>query len=169
MSAPLEHILSQVARKGSWYGGGTAAALGLSVSAALLEKLAQQPKDQQRLRAIRHLGLRLAEQDAQVFARVIAASRLNGSGRRATALKQAIEIPYQVYQGAASVLAIGRRFRRSIKPRFQSDVRCAIALAQASKDAAKGFVDANLAWLDDERYSRLMRRRLKLSTAHARH
>ena len=159
MSAPLEHVLSQVARKGSWYGGGTAAALGLSLSAALLEKLAHRADDQRRLRALRHLGLRLAEQDAQAFARVIAASR-HGSAGKSKALKQAIDIPCQVYESATRVRAIGRRIARTIKPRFQSDVRCALALAQASAQGAQGFINANLMWLNDRRYASLIRQKL---------
>ena len=168
MSAPLEHVLSQVARKGSWYGGGTAAALGVGISAALLQKLAQRSGDQKRLEAIRHLALRLAEEDAEVFARVIAACRHNGSAAKSKALKRAVEIPCQVYESASRVHAIGQRLRRSIKPRFQSDVRCALALAQAGRQAAKGFIEANLMWLNEPRYARIIRRRLRRSPSDVR-
>ena len=123
------------------------AALSLGLSAALLEKLAHRPEDRKRLNAIWRRSLHLAEQDAVVFARVIAATRTGRRSAVVSALKRAIAVPAQVAKDAGAMQRMGARLRRSIKPRFQSDVRCAIAIAKASETAAQGFVDANRQWL----------------------
>lgn len=161
MSAPLSQFLAQVARRGSWYGGGSAAALAAGLSAALLEKLVQPPSDRRRLQRIRQRSIDLAERDAAVFANVIAATR---TGRRALfvkAMKAAIDVPCRVYEGASAVAAIGRRAQRTINPRLQSDLRCAVALAQAASKGSAGFIDANLAWLKDRAYAARIRRKLR--------
>ena len=166
MSTPLEQFLAQIARKGSWHGGGTVAALSFSLSAALLEKLTHQPESHRRLHRLWHLGLTLAEEDARVFASVIATSRPGYRKAQQKRLKQAIDIPCQVYEGAGEVLKLAQRLRRTIKPRFQSDVRCALSLARASQQASLGFINANLAWLGNRAYARTIHQRLQKSATH---
>ncbi|MBI4597376.1 MAG: cyclodeaminase/cyclohydrolase family protein [Candidatus Omnitrophica bacterium] len=161
MHVPLSKFLGQVAQQGSWYGGGTAAALGVGLSAALLEKLAHHPADRKRLKQIRQRSLWLAERDAAVFAGVIAACRTGRRGTFRQALRAAVEVPCRVYEDAQAVRALGRKIQRTIAPRLQSDVRCAMALAEAGQAGAQGFINANLAWLNDRAYALRIRRRLR--------
>lgn len=169
MRASLEQFLESVARRGSWVGGGSAAALSGALSAALLEKLLLQPSSVKRLRTIRRECLRLIDEDALTFARVIEATRAKRADAFANALKRATDVPCRVAEHAAAVQASCRAARRLIKPRFQSDLRCAQALARAAEQSAWALIQTNLAWLKDRSYSRSVRRRLARSRrAHGR-
>ena len=161
MSQSLNTFLEQVARRGSRFGGGSVAALSAALSAALLEKLVTQPQTGQRLRRIRRECLRLVDRDAAAFARVVASSRSGNQVRFRRALKDAIEIPMRVIAYAQAVRAAGRIARRSIAPRFQSDLRCAMALTDAAATSARALINANLAWLGDRRYAAVLRHRLR--------
>ena len=142
-------------------GGGSVAALSAALAAALLEKLVVQPRPAYRLRHVRRASLRLMEQDAVRFARVIAATR---SGKRRTfanALKAATDVPCQVFEHAQAIQAACRWAQRSVKPKFQSDLRCAMATALAASESARTLIETNLAWLNDERYARIVHSRLQ--------
>lgn len=146
------------------------AALCAALSAALLEKLVVQPQMARRLRGMRRESLQLVRRDAQLFARVIHATR--GGNRRvlSTSLKAATAVPYRVWANAQAIQAACRAAQRSVKPRFQSDLRCAMAVALAASESARTLIHTNLAWLNDGAYSRAMRRRLQRGTrphAHA--
>jgi formiminotetrahydrofolate cyclodeaminase len=160
LSVPIEEFLHQIARRGSLFGGGSAAALTAALSAALLEKLVTAPRVSRRLRRIRQECLTLTLRDAQVFGRVIAASRRKHHAVFARALKQAVDVPWQVFGHAQSVQAACAAARRLVKIRFQSDLRCASAIARAAQDSARVLILTNLAWLNNPAYSRAMRRRL---------
>ena len=67
----LEQFLEQVARRGSWVGGGSVAALSAALAAAVLEKLVVQPSAGRRLKTIRRQCLALVSQDAERFAKAI--------------------------------------------------------------------------------------------------
>lgn len=161
MHGSVEAFVGQVARRGSWYGGGSAAALSGALSAALLEKLLLQPAAVRRLRRVRHSCLRLIEEDARSFAQVIAATRSPGRRRFQRALKAATEVPWQVFRHAQAVQALCRKAQRSVKPRWQSDLRCAMALALAAAESARTLIQTNLTWLNDRAYARTMQRRLQ--------
>lgn len=135
-------------------------ALSAALSAALLEKLLARPADAAPIRRIRTACLALAELDATVFGRVIQASRHGDRRRFAAALRKATDVPWTVFRHARAVRAACRKARRSVKPRFQSDLRCAEALAEASGAGAKILVLTNLAWLQDPHYTKQMKRRL---------
>ncbi|MBI4003615.1 MAG: cyclodeaminase/cyclohydrolase family protein, partial [Candidatus Omnitrophica bacterium] len=85
----LEELLRRIARKGSWMGGGSVAALCAALSAALLEKLVVQPAAAQRLRRIRRACLALIPRDARAFSHVIQATRHSDRRGFARALKRA--------------------------------------------------------------------------------
>ena len=161
MYGSLEQFLEQVARRGSWVGGGSVAALGAALSAALLEKLVVRPAAARRLRALRRECVALIERDATTFARVINATRSSNRRAFARSLKIATEAPYRVFANAHLVRAMGRVEQRAIKPQFQSDVRCALALASAAATSAETLVRTNLAWLKDRAYAAAMRKRLR--------
>lgn len=155
----MEQFLARTAAKGSWYGGGSAAALGCAVSAALLEKLASRAASIRRARRIRTRCLRLIDDDAATFARVIRASRRSRAAW-ARALKSAIGVPAEVLRHAAALLRLSRALRREIHPRYRVDLDCAVLLARASGQAARALVATNLAWLGDPAYARRIRRQL---------
>ena len=161
MHGSVEQFLNQVARQGSWVGGGSVAAFSAALSAALLEKLIRTPATARRLHRIRRECLQLVQQDADSFARVIRATRTTNRQAFARSLKAAIDIPRRVHAYAKTLDTASRRARRWINPRFHSDLRCAEALASAAAQAAVAFIDTNLAWLGDPAYSRSVRRQLR--------
>ena len=148
-------------------GGGSAAALCGAVAAALLEKLVHSPGAARRLARVRRDCLRLIQRDADAFARVIRTTRGRGRTAFARALKAATDIPCAVFEHAQAIQAACRSAQRSVKPRFQSDLRCAMAIALAAGESARTLVQTNLAWLDDQAYTRRIRRRLQSAQQHA--
>ena len=161
MHGSLEQFLEQVARPGSRVGGGSVAALRPALAAALLEKLIVRPQVARRLRRTRRECLRLVQRDAGAFTRVVRAVRRSDQSAFRGALRRATEVPWQVFEHAQAIQSTCRAARRSVKPRFQSDLRCAMALALASAESARTLIETNLAWLNDPRYSTQMRRRLQ--------
>ena len=160
LQGSLEHALDEISRRGSWWGGGTVAAFSAALSAALVEKLAAQPSIRRRLQRIRQSCLQLGQADADAFADVIRATRSGSRRAFAHSLKAATEVPYDVLGHACTIEDACRRLERQIRPRYRSDLRCARALACAAGASARGFIDANLAWLRDPVYARRMRRRV---------
>ncbi len=147
----IQELLEEVARRGSWFGGGSVAALGAAASAALLEKLVGPGAVRRQLRRARQQAVRTIEKDARVFARVIAATRRVNASAFRSALKRATALQVGVLEVARNVQKQGRAVRRSIPPKFQSDVRCALALARAAETSAQGLIRANQAWLQRTR------------------
>jgi len=160
MPHSLEQLLEQVARRGSWLGGGSAAALTAALSAALLEKVVTRPRLAQRLRRRRQVCTQLIHRDARMFARVIEATRTSNPRAVQRRLKAATDVPCRVFEHAQAVQQACRAARRSVKPQLQSDLRCALALAEAAGASARVLIQTNLAWLKDAAYARRVRRRL---------
>lgn len=147
MSQAIERFLDEVSHRGSWLGGGSAAALSAALSAALLEKLAARPAQRQALQRIRRACVRLIRQDAETFARAVASAR---SGNRVVfrrRLKAATAVQETVLRHARNVERACGVERRRVKPSFQSDLRCAAALATAAEQSAKALIRANQSWL----------------------
>jgi len=131
------------------------------MSAALLEKLITRPAAAKRLQAVRRECVQLIDRDAVTFSCAIAATRTGRRAEFARALKTATEVPYRVFANAQIIRTMGRAEQRAIKPRFQSDVRCALALAEAAARSAETLIRTNLAWLKDRAYAARMARRLR--------
>ena len=167
MQGSLEQFLEQVARRGSWVGGGSVAALSAALAAALLEKLVHGPRTASRLRRVRRECVALIRRDAELFARVVRATRTKNRRAFERSLKAATDVPCRVFERAQAVQAACRAAQRAVKPQFQSDLRCAMALALAAAESARTLIHTNLAWLDDQAYARATRRRLQ--TASQRH
>jgi len=164
VQASFDLFLEQIARRGSWLGGGSAAAVTAALAAALVEKLTVDAGVRRQVRRLRRDCTRLVQQDAAAFARVIRASR---SGRREAfvrALQAATDVPCQIVEQASAVETACRRTARTIKPQFQSDLRCARALAAAAGASGRALIDTNLKWLNDPAFSRGIRRRLRNAT-----
>ncbi len=159
MRQSIDQFLRRTATRGSWYGGGSAAALTGALSAALLEKLVSGTAASTS-RAIRKRCVALIEADANVFARVIKAYYEQDRAAVQRTLKRAIEVPVAVYRSADQLLALATRTQRTIPQRYQSDVQCVVALGKAARDSARALIMTNLAWLNDADYSRQVRRSL---------
>jgi len=138
--------------------------MSAALSAALLEKLVVKPSLARQLRRIRRSCVALIPKDAERFSRVIQAMRRTDRRLFSRRLKAATEVPWQVFEHAQAVQSACRVAQRSIKPRFQSDLRCALALALAASESARTLIYTNLAWLNERTYSQAMRRRLQSAT-----
>ena len=161
MQGSLKQFLEQVARRGSWVGGGSVAAFSAALSAALLEKLIVRPHVVRALRHARRECLELIQRDADTFARVIEATRTKNQRAFRRSLQAAIDVPCRVFEHAQTIQAECRAAQRAVKPRFQSDLRCAMALALAAAEGARTLIETNLAWLNDRAYAQTIHRRLR--------
>lgn len=161
MGNSLEWFLDETAKRGSWYGGGSAAALTCALAASLLEKLATHPTITQAMRTIRARCATLTHQDAKTFARVIQATVRGDRSATQRALKAAIDIPRQVYVDSQQLLKFSHRIKQTLHPKYQVDLRCAQALARASGQAARALVVTNLSWLGDRAYRARLSRQLR--------
>ena len=141
------------------------AALSAALAAALLEKLVPQAAARQKLRRIRRACLALVARDAAMFSRAIQVSRRGNRARFCRALKAATDVPWQVFAHAQTVQRMCRQAQRSVKPRFQSDLRCALAVALGASESTRTLIQTNLVWLNDATYTRRMRRRLQSATS----
>ena len=164
MQGSLEQFLEDVAQRGSWVGGGSVAALSAALSAALLEKLVYRPQVARRLRRMRRACVVLMERDAEMFAHVIQATRAHQRQAFTRALKTATEVPCRVFEHAQAIQSTCRAAQRSVNPRLQSDLRCAMALAMAASESARTLIQTNLTWLNDRAYTRTIQRRLQSAT-----
>ena len=161
MGNSLEWFLDETAKRGSWYGGGSAAALTCALAASLLEKLANQQTLTRAMRTIRTRCATLTHQDAKTFARVIRATARGDRLATQRALKAAIDIPRQVYVNSQQLLKFSYRIKQTLHPKYQVDLRCAQALAKASGQAARALVMTNLSWLGDGAYRARLAKQLK--------
>ena len=166
MPESLEKFLGQVATRGSWVGGGSVTALSAALAAALLEKLTLDPHAIRRLRRSRRACVRLIRQDAETFARAIRATRSRNGQVFRRALKAATAVQEQGFHHACAVQAASRQARQTVKPRFQSDLRCALKLATAARESAGILIHTNLAWLDEKAYVSTVRRKLRRAARH---
>ena len=161
LSGSLESFLDQVARPGCWLGGGSVAAMSTALAAALFEKLQVSSAMARKCLCIRRECADLVRQDAEAFAEVIHQTRQKDRVKIRRALQVATELQWKVLQHARWVERACHKSGRKLKPRLESDLRCARALAKASSEAARGFILANVAWADDPRYRRRMQQRLR--------
>ena len=137
------------------------AALSAALAAALLEKLVYRPSLARRLRTIRRACLALIQRDAATFSRVIHATRANNRQAFVRALKTATDVPCRVFEYAQLVQAMCRAVQRSVSPKLQSDLRCAMAVSIAAAESARTLILTNLAWLNDRAYTKQIQHRLR--------
>ena len=160
MSSSVRPILDSIAKQGSWYGGGSAAALTCALSAALLEKLLSPARDIRRFRVLRQRCATLVDEDARTLSHVIRAY-YHGDARAAKRrLKAAIRIPADICLASQELLAQARASAHLIKPRYRVDLRCAMELAKAAGTSARALVETNLSWLDEPAFTRRVRAEL---------
>ncbi len=161
MRDPIPSIVDEIARRGSWFGGGSVVALAAALAAALAEKLLPHAGARRRMRRVRERCVRLAVQDARAFARVIQTMRRHNRQAFTRALQAAITAPLQVLMFARRIDAVCRTAQRGVPTRLQSDLRVARLLASAAAGGAKTLVRTNLAWLGHSATTRRVARRLR--------
>lgn len=144
----VEQLLEHTAARGSWYGGGSAAALSCALAAALMEKLASQPEAARLARAIRQRCTRLVHEDARVFAKAVQAMSSHDPRRVRRAMNAAIAVPQEVCASAQRLRRVSRQIGKTLRPNFRVDLRCADALARAAETSARALVLTNQAWLN---------------------
>ena len=159
LSGSLEQFLGLLAKRGSWFGGGSAAACANALASALLEKLTTATASRAALASMRHESLKLIDQDAQRFAAVIHALRQGNKRLFSERLRKATEIPCQVFVTSQRIQKMCRRQKKLIRRQFHSDLHCVAALAVASAASAKALIETNLGWLKDKSYTQKIRRR----------
>lgn len=164
LDMPLHDFLGQLALAQAAPGGGSAAALAVTLAASLCEMTARLSGSQlgdhvaaelagQAEQAAVSCG-RLITADAAAYAQVIRAMRgkpaagggLGGAGSHAVtaALSAASDVPLQVVEIAAEIGGIAERLAISGNPNLRGDAAAAALLAQAGARAAANMVKINL-------------------------
>jgi formiminotetrahydrofolate cyclodeaminase len=156
----LADLLESFAARTPAPGGGSAAGVTLALAAALCAMAARfssgrldsaeavaATADGLRVRA-----LRLADDDAQAYAAVLAARRLPGGTEPtlrqealAAAMEQAVAIPVELSGIGAEVARLAAELASSGNPNLAGDALCAVFLAEAAAAAAATLVEINLA------------------------
>lgn len=156
-------FLKEVSAKKSAPGGGSVAAMSAALAASLAAMAARFSTDHmkdaaelaKRADALRDKAASLAQKDAEVYGRVLEASRSGGDVR--AALSEAADIPLAVAEAATEVADISSRLADEGNPNLRGDAMTATLLAGASVRAAAKLVEINLEAADmdgDPRFHR---------------
>ncbi len=145
--------------------GGAAAALACALGAALAEMAAglcgaaadaglAADELRERARAARAAVVRLADEDAAAYARVLTAQRLprtDGSRKERvrSALAAAADPPLEIAVTAAVVAELAAELAEAGNPRLRGDATAGALLAEAAARAAARLVEINLARVAD--------------------
>jgi methenyltetrahydrofolate cyclohydrolase len=135
--------------------GGTAAGVTVAIAAGLVELSARRSQRVvadaddlvERAGGLRALAVRLADEDARAYSRVIGAS----GEERDAALAAAADVPLAIAEVAVEVARIGLRLAREGTVRIRSDAAAAVELGHAVVHACVGFVVADVSSADDAR------------------
>lgn len=142
---------------------GAAVAIALSMAAALLEKAASAPRagvpvdaaSQARAGRLRRDALRLADEDAAAYRRVVAAKSGGGDeGRVRHALVQAAEPPLAMAEIGCKLARIAESILDEVPLSLQGEVRAAAQMALAATVAAADLVRIDVGSEEDERTQR---------------
>jgi methenyltetrahydrofolate cyclohydrolase len=158
-------------------GGGSAAALVGALGAALVTMVTELTLGKEKFAAVQDSiaaikaeseRLRgeltaLVSLDADAYAKVAAAMKMpkdtdeqkaERSRVLQVALKGAADVPLQVAEAAAAVARLSLPAAEQGNPNAVSDAGVAVALADAAAQSAALNVKINLAWIDDQAYTR---------------
>lgn len=184
LATSIETFLDQLASESSTPGGGSASALGGAMAAALVSMVCNltigRPQYQdaerellgvrERAEQLRADLQRLAQADADVFTRLMAAYKLprttdaDAASRRAAIQKltrDAAEVPMQTARAAAAVLPLCATAVRYGNRSAISDAGVASLMAHSAVRSAVLNVEINLATLDDQFYVRETRAQIE--------
>jgi formiminotetrahydrofolate cyclodeaminase len=144
---PLARFVEQVATPTAAPAGGSIAAVVIALAAALVEMAAglslgweHASAVAERARELRERALPLAQRDAEVYARVLAA---RGEARRA-ALAAAAEPPLALAKLGREVVELAAQVRAQGNPSLAGDADTAAVLAAAASQAATALAEINL-------------------------
>jgi formiminotetrahydrofolate cyclodeaminase len=142
-------------------GGGSVAAVTVSMAAGLVAMSALfSSKENESASEIAGSALdlqrraeRLADEDGEVYAAVLAAGRLQDADERSAALThalgEAIRVPAEIAESAAAVAELGARLLAAINARLRGDCLTAIRLAVAAAVSSADLVAINVAEAGD--------------------
>ncbi len=154
----LGEFLDQVAERQPAPGGGSVAAVAVSLAAALVEMAARYSEDLlsdgseivDSARRLRGRAAELADLDARVYQAVIAAYARTGDQDPAlrrdairTALHKASEVPLEIARIGAETTRLAARLAADGKPSLQGDAATALLLAEAGVQSAAHLVSVN--------------------------
>ena len=161
---PLSALLGRVATRTPAPGGGSAAATGCALAAALVEMAARfgtdpaAADDAQRAAQLRAVALELVERDARAFAPVLEAAALAPGAERTRRLtgarSRAAEPPLEIALAGAEVARLGVARVRAGNPNLTGDALTGVLLAEACTRAAAQLVAINLDAAPDPRRAR---------------
>jgi len=156
----VQEFLASLAADTPAPGGGAAIALACAFAAALVEMAGtlsrdhdagdRMPELRARAAAARARAVRLADEDAVAYRKVIAAQRLpvedpSRPQRVAGALSEAADVPRAIAETAAEVAEMASEVAATGNPNLRGDAHAGALLAEAAAQAAAGLVEINLA------------------------
>lgn len=163
---PLDRFLDDLEAPAPSPCGGTAAAVVAAMAAALVTMVARGSKDwtdgagiASQARALRARLTTLGDDDAAIFARVIATMRdRSGSSEQrdfvlGEVLVEAAAVPLRIAEAAADVAELAALAAAEGSPHLRPDATAAATLAEAAVRAAAHLVEINLATVRGDRHS----------------
>jgi formiminotetrahydrofolate cyclodeaminase len=155
----IEELLDALASSEPAPAAGTAAAYAGAMAAAVCAKIGD-PGERAQAEALRRRLVKLAEEDARVFAAALARLRERGDDwSLSRVLAESADVPLRITEACADVSALGFALAETGSPERATDARAAAALAAGAARAAASLVEANLgATADDDRVRRARRR-----------
>jgi methenyltetrahydrofolate cyclohydrolase len=141
---PLESFLAAVAEGTPAPGGGSSAAVGAALAAALVEmaaRIAPAGEAAGRAGSLRARALRLAHDELTSYAPVLEART---EEERELALAAASEPPAHVAETAAEIAELGVQVAGSASPAVRGDALTGVVFAEAAASAAARLVEINV-------------------------
>lgn len=141
---PLESFLAAVAEATPAPGGGSSAAVGAALAAALVEmaaRIGSAGEAAEQASGLRARALRLAHEELSSYAPVLEARTPD---ERTAALAAASEPPAQVAEAAAEIAELGARVAQSSSPAVRGDALTGVVFAEAAAAAAARLVEINV-------------------------
>ena len=141
---PLEEFLAAVADATPAPGGGSSAAVGTALAAALVEmaaRIASAEEAAERAADLRARAMRLADRELTSYAPVLEAG---APDEREAALAAASEAPSQVAETAADIAELGAEVAGSSSPAVRGDALTGVVFAEAAAAAAARLVEINV-------------------------
>jgi methenyltetrahydrofolate cyclohydrolase len=160
----LGAVIDAMASREPLPAAGAALAIALSMAAALLVKAASAPRDgtaidaaaQARAGRLRHDALRLADEDAVAYRRVVAAKSAGGGERMRHALEQASQPPLAMAQIGLELARLSESLLDVVPLSLQGEVRAAGQMSCSATIAAAELVRIDVGDEEDERARRVV-------------
>lgn len=160
----LGAVIDALASREPLPAAGAALAISLAMAAALLEKAASAPRHgvpvdgaaQARAGRLRRDALRLADEDAVAYRRVVAAKAAGDVDRMRHALGQAAEPPLAMAEMGLKLARTAQSILGVVPLSLQGEVRAAASMALAGTVAAADLVRIDVGSDDDERAVRAL-------------